>query len=114
MISGFVQGVFYRASARDAGHHFGLTGWVKNRYDGKVEAVAEGPRDRVQAFIEWCREGPPSARVTDVTVEWVDPANPGSPVGTDQAVKRVTVTVRQDGAVLAQQIALRSERYTAD
>jgi len=74
VISGMVQGVFFRASARDEARRLGLTGWVRNRHDGKVEAVAEGARDRVEAFVSWCRKGPPSARVRDVTVEWSEPS----------------------------------------
>jgi acylphosphatase len=70
IISGLVQGVFYRASARSVANKLGLKGWVKNRYDGKVEAVVEGKRDDVQKFINWCHQGPPGARVTSVEVEW--------------------------------------------
>jgi len=73
LISGMVQGVFFRASARDEARRLGLTGWVKNRYDGKVETVAEGPRDRLEALVTWLRKGPPSARVRDVSVEWSAP-----------------------------------------
>lgn len=72
IISGLVQGVFYRASARSVAGKLGLKGWVRNRYDGTVEAVAEGTRDNVQKFIDWCHQGPPGARVTHVQVEWSD------------------------------------------
>jgi acylphosphatase len=70
IISGMVQGVSYRASARYEARRLGLSGWVRNRFNGTVEAMAEGPRDMVQAFIDWCRQGPPSARVSDVQVDW--------------------------------------------
>ncbi len=72
IISGLVQGVFYRASARSVANKLGLKGWVKNRYDGKVEAMVEGDRGDVQKFINWCHQGPPGARVTSVEVEWSD------------------------------------------
>ncbi|RME24719.1 MAG: acylphosphatase [Deltaproteobacteria bacterium] len=69
-IEGRVQGVFYRASARDEARRLGLSGWVKNLPDGRVELLAEGPRDRLEQLLAWCRQGPPAARVDDVTVEW--------------------------------------------
>ena len=70
LISGMVQGVFYRASAQQEAQRLGLTGEVRNLPDGNVEAVVEGPRERVDEFIAWCRRGPPSARVEDVRVRW--------------------------------------------
>ncbi|HSF32509.1 MAG TPA: acylphosphatase [Candidatus Tectomicrobia bacterium] len=66
VISGRVQGVYFRASARDMARAQGLSGWVRNRLDGDVEAVVEGEAEAVQAFIAWCREGPPGAYVSDV------------------------------------------------
>jgi acylphosphatase len=66
-ITGLVQGVCYRASARDRAIDLGLTGWVKNNLDGSVEALAEGPIAAVEQFIDWCRRGPPDAEVADVT-----------------------------------------------
>jgi acylphosphatase len=68
-ISGTVQGVFYRASARDEAERLGLTGWVRNLINGDVEALAEGPEALVEQFIDWCRVGPPAARVEQVEVE---------------------------------------------
>ena len=70
LVSGRVQGVFYRASARSAAGKLGLRGWVRNLDDGRVEAWAEGPRADVESFIAWCRKGPPAARVGSVEVEW--------------------------------------------
>ena len=67
-IKGEVQGVFYRQSAKEEASRLGLRGWVKNLPDGAVAADAEGPAEAVDAFIRWCRRGPPSARVTDVEV----------------------------------------------
>ena len=71
VITGRVQGVWYRASAQQAGQERGLTGWVRNLPDGAVEAVAEGPREKLQDFISWCHEGPPAARVDHIDVEWL-------------------------------------------
>ena len=72
IISGRVQGVFFRMETKRAADGFGVFGWVKNRSDGTVEAVFEGDRDRVDAILDWCREGPPAAKVTDVMVNWED------------------------------------------
>ena len=68
IISGRVQGVFFRMETKRAADGIGVFGWVKNRRDGTVEAVFEGDSDRVDAILDWCREGPPSAKVTDVNV----------------------------------------------
>ena len=72
VISGVVQGVFYRASARDEARRLGLTGEVRNLPSGEVEAIAEGPKEKIEAFIDWCRRGPPSARVENVKVLWAE------------------------------------------
>ncbi len=68
-ITGRVQGVFFRACTRDEAHKRKLTGWVKNLYDGRVEAVFEGEEEAVQSMISWCHRGPSHAVVTDVSVE---------------------------------------------
>ncbi len=65
-ISGRVQGVFFRAETQRAANGFGLTGWVRNRADGSVEALFEGEDDNVNKMLEWCHTGPPAARVTEV------------------------------------------------
>jgi acylphosphatase len=65
-IRGKVQGVFFRESARIEATRLGLTGWVRNREDGSVEAVAEGEPAALEDFIRWCHQGPPSARVSEV------------------------------------------------
>ena len=63
LVSGRVQGVWFRdACAREAVAH-GLDGWVRNLADGRVEAVFEGPASGVDALVDWCRHGPPRARV---------------------------------------------------
>lgn len=68
VVSGRVQGVAYRANARRQAMNLSLTGWVKNLPDGRVEALAEGPAARVDAFLAWCKDGPPASRVTGVDV----------------------------------------------
>jgi acylphosphatase len=73
VITGRVQGVWYRASARNEGERLGVAGWVRNREDGAVEAVVEGTQEQLDAFIAWCRRGPPAARVDDVATEWSEP-----------------------------------------
>ncbi len=70
LISGVVQGVNFRARARAEAQRQGIYGWVRNRAEGTVEAVAEGEESAVQGFIAWCHHGPPSAHVTDVQVTW--------------------------------------------
>jgi acylphosphatase len=70
-VSGLVQGVFYRASTCDRGEELGLTGWVRNCPDGSVELEAEGPRERVEELVAWCRRGPAGARVSGVDVDWL-------------------------------------------
>ncbi|MEQ8231852.1 MAG: acylphosphatase [Gammaproteobacteria bacterium] len=76
-VSGRVQGVFFRASAREQARALGLTGWVMNCDDGSVEAIARGSADALAAFAAWLAEGPPRARVSAVTSEVCD-ADTGS------------------------------------
>lgn len=73
VVSGRVQGVFYRASCREEAAARGLSGWVRNNHDGSVEAAFEGDEAVVREMIEWCRRGPPSAAVTNVAVTWEPP-----------------------------------------
>lgn len=68
LITGRVQGVFFRAYTRDAARRAGVTGWVRNLADGRVEALFEGDADKVEQIIEWCRKGSPLARVEHVEV----------------------------------------------
>jgi acylphosphatase len=72
VISGRVQGVFFRVETKRAADRIGVYGWVRNRRDGTVEAVFEGDKDRVDAVLEWCKEGPPHAHVVDLDVSWND------------------------------------------
>jgi acylphosphatase len=68
VISGQVQGVWYRASTKEKAEELGLTGWVKNIAHGNVEAVFEGDESTVNEMIAWCRKGPPLAQVINVKV----------------------------------------------
>ena len=63
-----VQGVYFRHSTRERARELGLAGWIRNRSDGAVEAVFQGPAEAVDAMIHWCRRGPPGARVAAVEV----------------------------------------------
>ena len=69
VISGRVQGVFYRQSACDEATRLGLKGWVRNLDSGEVEAVVEGSDAAVESFVGWCHRGPPHARVEAVQVD---------------------------------------------
>ena len=72
IISGRVQGVFFRVETQRAAEGFNVTGWVRNRPDGTVEAVFEGTRQAVDAVLDWCREGPDLAVVNNVDLQWQD------------------------------------------
>jgi acylphosphatase len=71
-VSGRVQGVFFRYETKERADELGVTGWVKNLPDGRVEAVFEGEREGVEKMIDFCRVGPPGARVTKVEISWED------------------------------------------
>lgn len=70
IIEGLVQGVSFRASAGEAARTAGVYGWVRNNPSGAVEAVLEGEEEKVNRLIEWCRTGPPMARVERVNLSW--------------------------------------------
>ena len=72
-----MQGVFFRVETRDRARSLGLAGWVRNANDGSVEAAFEGPSERVQSMLDWCRRGPSGAQVEDVSVEWEEPQGVG-------------------------------------
>ena len=72
-IHGKVQGVNYRASAQSKAQSLNLTGWTKNSLDGTVESQAEGTREKLEHFIDWCQKGSPAASVSSVEVNWVSP-----------------------------------------
>ena len=69
-VSGQVQGVFFRDSARQKAEELGLAGWVKNLPDGRVEAIFEGPSPEVREMVRWCKEGPSHAEVENVDSEF--------------------------------------------
>lgn len=75
-ISGRVQGVGFRASTEEEAKRIGgLTGWVRNLSDGRVEAVIQGPKDKVEKLVQWCHKGPASAEVKKVETSWEPPAD---------------------------------------
>ena len=77
-IEGRVQGVWYRGWTEDRAAALGLSGWVRNRRDGSVEAVFSGPAEVVRRLVDDCRDGPPTARVTRVAEEpYTSPVPPG-------------------------------------
>jgi len=65
-----VQGVFFRDSTRRRAEGLDLAGWVKNLPDGRVEAVFEGPSEKVRQMLRWCEEGPRHASVEDVDTDF--------------------------------------------
>lgn len=72
-VKGKVQGVFYRATAKDVADLIGIKGWVRNLPDNNVEVTATASEETLQKFIGWCKQGPPKARVEEVIVEDLDP-----------------------------------------
>ncbi|MFA4958155.1 MAG: acylphosphatase [Candidatus Methanoperedens sp.] len=68
LVSGKVQGVFFRSSTKDKAEELGLSGWVRNLSDGHVEAVFEGEKEDIDMMLKWCRKGPEYARVTGVEI----------------------------------------------
>jgi acylphosphatase len=74
-VKGKVQGVFYRASAKDIAEELGVTGWIRNTEEGDVEITATGSKEQLQKFIEWCKTGPRRAIVSGVEITHVEEAN---------------------------------------
>jgi acylphosphatase len=72
-VSGQVQGVFFRDSTRERAEQLGLAGWVRNTPDGRVEALFEGPSEKVREMVRWCEEGPSHAEVESVETEFEAP-----------------------------------------
>ena len=75
IISGRVQGVWFRSDTKQKAEQLGITGWVKNTIGGNVEAIFEGEEDIVKEMIDWCHRGPPLAQVEHVEVKNQDPTN---------------------------------------
>ncbi len=73
LVSGIVQGVYYRYSMLKEAKSNAVSGWVRNLPDGRVEAHLQGRKEDVEAVILWAKKGPPGARVSEVEVEWVVP-----------------------------------------
>jgi len=72
IISGRVQGVFFRMETQRTAEHLGVGGWVKNLPNGTVEAIFEGETDKVDQAVDWCKKGPPNASVSDVAINEID------------------------------------------
>ena len=75
VVSGRVQGVFFRGATADHARALGLTGYARNLNDGTVEIVAEGARDALESLAAWAHRGPRSARVEEVQIEWSELRN---------------------------------------
>ncbi len=72
LITGRVQGVFYRANTQQQAELSGVKGWVKNLPDGRVEAVMEASRPLLEKLLDWCRQGPEMGYVDHVEVQWLE------------------------------------------
>jgi acylphosphatase len=72
LVTGRVQGVFFRQSTVEMAQGLGLSGWVRNLVDGRVQALFEGERMAVEQALAWCRQGPPRASVDDLAIEWLE------------------------------------------
>jgi acylphosphatase len=70
VVSGRVQGVFFRRAAADQARALGIRGWARNLDDGSVELVAQGKRRNLEVLLAWAHQGPPHARVDSVQVDW--------------------------------------------
>lgn len=75
VVSGRVQGVFFRDYTRTEAERLGVSGWVRNKSDGSVEVLISGEEHKVDQMVEWLHQGPPMAKVSSVELESVD--NPG-------------------------------------
>lgn len=83
-VSGKVQGVFYRKYTRAAGAQIGVTGWVRNLPDGRVEIMAEGTESQLAQLQQWCHKGSPSSRVAGVQLLLIPAAAVGTEGGPSQ------------------------------
>ena len=71
-VTGSVQGVFYRANTQEQAQSLGITGWVRNESDGSVSILAQGDETALRKLVQWCKQGPPGARVDDMQVSFED------------------------------------------
>lgn len=69
-VSGQVQGVCFRGDTQQIARELGITGWVKNLPDRKVEIIAEGEKEKVKQMVDWVKQGPPAAQVNNIDIEW--------------------------------------------
>lgn len=72
LVSGRVQGVFFRQETQELALRLNVAGWVRNTHDDRVEAVLEGEKENVERLVEFCKKGPPYAHVTKTEVMWED------------------------------------------
>jgi acylphosphatase len=72
LVSGMVQGVFFRQNTLEKAKALGLKGWVRNTQDGRVEAIFEGEKEKVEKILEWVKSGPPLAKVENVEIRFED------------------------------------------
>jgi acylphosphatase len=72
-VTGKVQGVYYRQNTMETAKAHGVSGWVRNLPDGRVEAVLEGDDSKVKSVVDWCKKGPPRAEVGNVEVKFETP-----------------------------------------
>jgi len=72
LVSGRVQGVFFRGATERSAKRYNVTGWVRNLPDGRVEAILEGDKEAVESVIEFCSRGPPGAYVRNLDISWED------------------------------------------
>jgi len=75
IVSGRVQGVWFRVNTKQKAEQLGVTGWVKNTHDGRVEAIFEGEESSIKEMIEWCHRGPPQAKIDNVEIDDQMPTN---------------------------------------
>ena len=80
-VVGLVQGVSFRANAQANATSLNLSGWARNEPDGTVTLEIEGPKNKVEALVDWCRQGPPGARVDNVVILTITPTYDRSPFG---------------------------------
>lgn len=75
LISGRVQGVFFRDNTRKQAQKMGVFGWVRNLEDNRVEAVFESEKEKVEKILEWAKKGPMFARVDNIDIQWQEYKN---------------------------------------